>query len=158
MKYLRGCEIKQNEIADDFYEAYRRCFEAKNPKVDEFGIKVYEIVSVPGFVNGLFACELYLKCLLGDKLSQISKTRTHNLKSLYNKLDNDTKKILKDVQIDPKYKLEDLLKNIGNGFIAWRYIFEDGNEKFGDKHPFEYTEYFLKVYLPILKQLCSIDK
>lgn len=45
MKYIRGCEIKQIEIADDFYEAYKRCF-AANAK--------NQIVAIPAFVNGFF--------------------------------------------------------------------------------------------------------
>ena len=35
----------------------------------------------------------------------------------------------------------------------WRYIFEDDNDNFGNGRPFEYSEYFLNTYLPVLKEM-----
>ena len=150
MKYIRGCKINQKECADDFYEAYQRCLEGKNPVVDG-NRTIYKIVAIPAFVNGFFACELYFKYLIGDKL--IEKTG-HNLKRLYNKLDNSYKDKLKKLD-DKSYKIEELLKEIGNGFKNWRYIYEDGNEDFGHDYPFLYSEKFLEIYLPIIKQLAD---
>lgn len=153
MKYIRGCAVDQIIIADDFFEAYKRCLEGKNIHKDEYGRMVGNIVAIPAFVNGLFACELYFKYLLGDKIKILEKREWHNLKKLYNVLDDNIKDKLKAVEFNPEYKLEDLLDDIGEGFKIWRYCFEDGNEKFGDKHPFLYTEYFINTYLPTIKEI-----
>ena len=141
MKYIRGCKTTQIEIADDFYEAYKRCMK---PDADN------HIVSVPAFANGLFASELYIKVLLGDKVRSI---KDHNLKNLYELLEDNHKEELKSIKCDSRYTLESLLDNIGDGFIMWRYIFEEDNDNFGNGRPFEYSEYFLKVYLPVLKDM-----
>ena len=144
MKYLRGNLINQIDIADDFYEAYERC-----SKSDENG----HHISIPAFANGLFACELYLKLMLGDNISLVKKNERHNLCKLFNALDESAKKELQTVKCDSGYTLESLLSDIGDGFVVWRYIFEDGNESFGEGKPFEYSDYFLKKYLPVLKRI-----
>ena len=144
MKYLRGCEVRQIDIADDFYEAYIRCFSINENN---------QFVSVPAFANGLFACELYLKLLIGDRINFLVNTERHDLYKLFDKLDENVKNELKMAGCNSKYTLELLLHKIGNGFVFWRYCFEDGNEDFGDGRPFEYSEYFLKNYLPILKKI-----
>ena len=59
------------------------------------------------------------------------------------------------VQGEVEKALEFLLKEIGNGFVTWRYIFEDGNEAFGSEHPFEFSQVFLKTYLYELKQMAT---
>jgi len=154
MKYLRGCKIELLDIADDFYEAYLRCFEGKNHHQDEYGRIVSEIVAVPGFVNGLFASELYFKYLLGDKVNRIKGKDRHNLNILFNYLDDSIRSELLSIKIEDEYSLDKLLLNIGNGFIQWRYIFEEGNEKFGEHYPFLYTEKFLNLYLTAIKRIC----
>lgn len=143
MKYIRGCKITQLIVADEFYYAYKICFNTGTSR----------IYSIPGFVNGLFACELYLKILVGKKVNKLEKNERHNLNLLYNLLEPCQKEKLKSVPIDKRYLLEDLLKNIGDGFKEWRYIYEDDNEDFGDKHPFEYTEVFLEYYLEELSKM-----
>jgi len=155
MKYLRGCLIEQKELADAFYEAYERCFEEKNTHIDEYNRIVSHIVAIPGFVNGLFACELYFKYLLGNKVNNLEVKDRHNLKSLFDNLDDTFKNELNHVKCDSRYTLEGLLESIGDGFVKWRYIFEDGNESFGNDYPFEYTEYFLETYLPIIKTIAT---
>ena len=151
MKFLRGCPVNQKEIADDFYEAYERCFESK----DNHREIVSHIVAIPGMVNGLFAFELYLKYLLGDNLKKLKRKERHNLRCLFNVLDDSYKLKLNRVECDQRYTLDGLLSNIGNGFIKWRYIYEDGNEKFGNDRPFEFTEYFLKTYLPVIREIAT---
>lgn len=143
MKYIRGCKITQLDVADDFYDAYKICFNTGSNR----------IYSIPGFVNGLFACELYLKILVGNKADSLKGNDRHNLNFLYELLEPCQKERLKSVYIDKRYNLEDLLKNIGEGFKEWRYIYEDDNEDFGDKYPFEYTEVFLKHYLEELSKM-----
>lgn len=142
MNIIRGNVINEKEIADDFYEAYKRCFEAN---------KNGNIVSIPGFVNGFFACELYMKYLIDDK----EKIKGHNLGNFFSLLDISIQEQLKSIDCDPRFSLEDLLHKVGEGFVQWRYIFEEGNENFGNNHPFQYSEYFLQTYLPVLSNLAN---
>ena len=107
MKYLRGQPINQNDIADDFYEAYQLCF---NTETDR-------IYSIPGFVNGLFSCELYLKVLVGDKAKSLKRKERHNFYALYGLLDEDEKEKLNQVSNGRGLTLEHLLKSIGDGFV-----------------------------------------
>ena len=51
-----------------------------------------------------------------------------------------------------------LLEKIKYGFEFWRYIYEDDNKDFESKYPFLYSERFLKVYLPLLKELAHNNK
>ena len=143
MKYLRDSKIQQIEIADDFCEAYERCFRPYQGRIS----------AIPGFVNGLFAAELYLKLLVGDKAKTLKGKERHSLFLLYKLLEGDEKSSLESVMSDNRYKLEELLRNIADGFVVWRYFYEDGNENFGDGHPFEYTEVFLSSCLPKLSEM-----
>ena len=134
MVYIRGCFVSIKDTADDFYEAYNRCFEAKENTV--LGIKdETQIVSIPGFVNGFFACELYIKFLLGDRVNKINRKNSHNIKILYHSLDKKYKNSLKQVKPYPNYTIGELLNKIGNGYIAWRYVFEGKYISFGNKEP-----------------------
>lgn len=85
MPYVDFDTNKKN-IANDFYLAYKRCTEGKNPHIDEYGRHVMEVVNVPAIVNAAFACELYLKMLIKD-----DTTRGHNLEILFNLLEFDDK-------------------------------------------------------------------
>ncbi|MCR5349684.1 MAG: hypothetical protein K6E20_01690 [Acholeplasmatales bacterium] len=138
MRYIRGCEINQIGIADDFYEAYIRCLSANANN---------NIVAIPAFTNGLFACELYFKCLLKKMV------KNHNLKDLFDKLDEDYKKELNETKNDSGFSLDELLDKIGNGFEVWRYCFEDEHKEFEENFPFECSEVFLSIYLPALKEM-----
>lgn len=150
MKYIRGCEVKQIDIADDFYDTYKICFSTGSNR----------IYAIPGFVNGLFACELYLKILIGKKVNKLKGKKRHNLYALFNLLEDNEKEKLISIKNDRNYNLEDLLINIGDGFISWRYIYEDDNGDFGNQYPFLYTEVFLNNYSPILRALAhgNIDQ
>ena len=154
MNFIRGSKITEIEIADDFYEAYKRCFESKNQITDEYSHECSSIVAIPGFVNGLFACELYFKILLKDKIKCM---HTHNLKELFEELDSKSKEYLQSINNDSSYTLEDLLNQIGDGFKMWRYIFENESNSFGSGRPFEYSQIFLNKYLHLLKQM-AVDK
>ncbi len=138
MRYIRGCEINQIGIADDFYEAYIRCLSANANN---------NIVAIPAFTNGLFACELYMKLLANKSIIG------HNLKDLFNKLDDTFKTVLKQVKNNSGFSLYELLDKIGNGFEVWRYCFEDEHKEFEEKYPFECSEVFLSIYLPVLKEM-----
>ena len=138
MRYIRGCEITQIDIADDFYEAYIRCLSANANN---------NIVAIPAFTNGLFACELYFKCIINKKV------KGHNLKDLFNELDDSFKNELKQIKNDSIFSLDELLDKIGNGFEVWRYCFEDEHKEFEEKYPFECSKVFLKIYLPVIKEM-----
>ncbi len=68
------------EIADDFFEAYKRCIKPQDIHRDNYGRTVGYAVNVPAIVNASFACELYLKNMIN------TETKEHNLKNLYEKL------------------------------------------------------------------------
>ncbi len=151
MKYIRGCEIKQIEIADDFYEAYKRCFAANDKN---------QIVAIPAFVNGFFACELYLKSILSA--NDITSSG-HNIETLFNKLPTELQKTIeneflneaKSIYVFNSIEFNELLKKISLGFEFWRYIYEDENKEFEEKLPFAYSENFLNIFLPIVEGVAN---
>lgn len=118
------------DIANDFYEAYKRCGEGKNQRQDEYGRIVADVVNVPTIVNGVFACELYLKSLLPE-----NKRRKfgHNIKLIFEKLNLPLQKTMQDeiiANIDWEYNSFDVcLDCLSNDFQFWRYIHE--SEDFG---------------------------
>lgn len=146
MKVLRNQIITQLDIADDFYEAYERCF-----KADENN----HIVAIPAFVCGLFATELYFKILICNNSQNNKENQTHDLYELFNLLNEEQKDYLKGIPNNFRHDIEFLLKEISKGFVTWRYIFEDGNEGFGSDYPFEFSQVFLKTYLYELKQMAT---
>ena len=77
----------------------------------------------------------------------------HNLKDLFNELDDTFKTVLKHVKNDSSFSLDELLDKIGNGFEVWRYCFEDEHKEFEEVYPFECSEVFLKIYLPVIKEM-----
>ena len=111
-------------IAEDFYHAYSRCLEEKNPTKDEYGRIRYDVVNVPAIVNGAFALELYLKSLspLSDKEL---KQKRHSIKKLFLTLNIDTQKRIRDEvekELPSGYTFEKGLTIINNAFTFWRYI------------------------------------
>ena len=118
-------DMSIQNIANDFYSAYRRCIKGENPHVDEYGRHVMEVVNVPALVNAAFACELYLKMLIKD-----DTTRGHDLEILFDQLEVDDKDKIRNI-ITERLKKESLekgfdyyLKGISNDFEFWRYIHE----------------------------------
>jgi len=63
----KGFEHEIVDIADDFYKVYRRCGEGKNPRTDEWGRYVTDVVSVPEVVNGLLLANYILKICCRSK-------------------------------------------------------------------------------------------
>lgn len=145
MRYIRGSEIKQDEMAEDFYEAYIRCLTPDDNR----------IVSIPAFVNGFFACELYLKCILKENKTE---STGHDIEVLFHQLPLTLQENIKEIFIDNakeflslhNISFDELINKIAYGFEFWRYIYEDNNKTFEDKYPFAYSENFLKYFLPIL--------
>lgn len=110
-------------IADDFYDAYKRCREGKNPV--HMGNRVkFSACHIPAIVNGAFALELYFKSMLPPE------THGHELKKLFDELANDIKLEIKEA-VAPLLKrlswgksFEEYLEDINNVFVDWRYISE----------------------------------
>lgn len=143
MNYLRGCVVNQAEVAKDFQNAYKRCFAG-----DQNGS--YE--AIPAFVNGFFACELYLKILTDNKI------KVHDLYLLFLGLNDEQKrKLCKQYEKNQQNELsfDEFLKKVNNGFEFWRYIYEDENKPFEENYPFLYSEKFLHIFLPLLEQMAK---
>ena len=143
-------ELQTNILlqARDFYEAFNRCIEGKNQHIDENGRSVSSVVNIPAIVNGAFACELYFNCLTPCYL------RSHSLLFLYSFINKDIRKQIEEQTISQihsisQYKdfsFEDVLRDIDNSFVEWRYIFKK-----------EHTDAFygnrINRYIPLLSIL-----
>lgn len=137
-------------IADDFYDAYKRCHEGKNPVHFDGAIK-YSACNVPAIVNGAFALELYFKSMLPPK------TRGHELKELYDNLSSEIKCEIKDAVTSHLTKLawgkqfEEYLEDLNNVFVDWRYISEKN-------YAIGFLGNRINVYLQVLEILIPVVK
>lgn len=125
-------DVSMLNIADDFYNAYLRCREGKNPQKLSNGSTKFECVNIPAIVNGSFAIEVYLKYLILQK--QKRDFDKHDIKWLFFKLSKDDKKILKSrisSKLNKFLTFDDSLKIIDKSFIDWRYVYERGDFDFG---------------------------
>lgn len=111
------------KIADDFFEAYKRCKEGKNPRSNHGGI-AFSVVNIPAIVNAAFASELYLKSMLTKEVKK------HNLKTLFDELPCKIQKELEE-KIKPEFDALNwgkdfmgYLVDIDDVFEFWRYIHE----------------------------------
>ena len=113
--------------AEDFYEAFKRCL--KEMPYESSSSKG-TIVSIPAIVNGAFSLELYFKLLTKRYY------RTHHLSELFLHIDNKTRKMIINNTL-PKlneiyqYKdssFEDILNDIDDLFVEWRYIFSNNKQ------------------------------
>lgn len=141
-------------IADDFEEAYKRCLQGENPEIDEYGHNCSHYVGVPAIVNAAFACELYLKSLIGEKIKELDRRDWHNLQSLYSKLDmplqNLISKYIEAHWTQPDgHSFDDLFGHAKDVFISWRYIFEE-------KHTDGYMGCLINEYLNFFELLVAI--
>ncbi|MDE6058845.1 MAG: hypothetical protein K2G44_02270 [Clostridia bacterium] len=138
-------------IADDFYEAYKRCREDKNP-VHEGNILKFSACHIPAIVNGAFSLELYFKSILPPKIYG------HELKTLFDKLADDIKLEIREA-VTPKLNnlawqksFEEYLEDINNVFVDWRYI----NEKdYAVDHLANRINEYLQIFeimLPVVKE------
>ena len=141
-------------IADDFYEAYLRCSEGKNPTVDEFNRTRYEVANVPAIVNGAFAMELYIKSISRVGKRQLWKKK-HNLKELLLTLDQQLQDEIREA-VEPKLEryqtYEECLDGINNAFVFWRYIHTKQDFGFGLNNTLKVLPIFLDVIREIAKR------
>lgn len=83
---------------------------------------------IPFIVNLSFSCELYLKLILINNNLKIEELRklSHNLLSLFNKLNVEQKNIIYEYfDKNTKYTIKELeneLNKIQNSFPEWRYL------------------------------------
>ncbi|MCI8911129.1 MAG: hypothetical protein HFE33_02240 [Clostridia bacterium] len=154
-------DVQIIKIADDFFEAYKRCIKPQNIHRDDYGRTVGYAVNVPAIVNASFACELYFKNMINEK------TKNHNLKFLYDKLDEkiqeelETKisqeitKLNYETEINCKKDFVKYLDDISDTFVFWRYIHEKNKPTgFLGKRINECCQLF-DIILPILKELSN---
>lgn len=134
-------------IAEDFYHAYLRCLEGKNPTKDEYGRIRYDVVNIPAIVNGAFALELYLKSLSPLSKEELKQKR-HSIKKLFLTLDNDTQERIRDEvekELPLDYTFEKGLAIINNAFTFWRYIHTKPDLGYGLNVTLNVLPAFIKV-------------
>ena len=137
------------KIADDFYEAYRRCIEPNNPREVKGGVS-YSVVNVPAIVNATFAIELYFKSII-SKEKYIKLKNGHSLKDLFDLLDNNIKIEIKNeiLQNDLNGKtFEKCLEGISDAFVFWRYIHEKQDFDFGLNN----SLYVISVFIDVIRE------
>ena len=149
--------------ADDFVEAYQRCIRGENPEVDEYGRVHSHFIAIPAVVNAAFACELYLKYLIGLKIEEISPKERHDLKALYFMLDtplqNQIRQYVEANWTQPDGRsFDDLLGRAKDVFVLWRYIFENEHtDGYMGCFVNEYLSFF-ELFIAILKKLAHENK
>lgn len=140
-------------IADDFYEAYLRCLEGKNPTVDEFNRTRYEVANIPAIVNGAFAMELYIKSVSRAGKRKLKKKK-HNIKDLLLTLDQSLQdEFRKEVEskLQKHYEYDKCLDGINDAFVFWRYIHTRKSFGFGLNNTLNVLPIFLEAIRNIAK-------
>ena len=80
----------------------------------------------PCVVNGAFACELFLKAIIGAS-DPNGVPKSHRLKGLFSMLDQKTQADIEAEYLNTsRLPLCDLLDESDNAFIDWRYAYEQG--------------------------------
>ena len=117
---LKQTPQKIFDTANGFYEAALRCMKSE-PNSDG----TERSPMIPAIVNFAFACELYIK----SRLKQIGKaSKGHELKKLYNKLDDAFKNYLsleyQEALETDQASFEKDIETFSNAFVSWRYVYE----------------------------------
>lgn len=139
------------DLADDFEEAFNRCEEGKNFRIDEYGRGCYEVVNIPAIVNAAFSCELYIKYLLGKK------RHGHNLKKLFILLDSEIQNRIRtninEILDNRLFNFDLMLERASESYKTWRYIFEKKRtDYFMGTFINEHLKFF-NLFLPELKKI-----
>lgn len=78
----------------------------------------------PCVVNGAFACELFLKTIIGAS-DPNGVTKSHKNKELFSALNQKTRESIEAEYLkNSDFPLDDLLDELDNAFIVWRYAYE----------------------------------
>lgn len=160
MKYLCGCPIGIVDIADDFYEAFKRCGEEKNTRGDEFGRTVSDVVNIPKIVNGTFALELYLKSFISKRQIRIKKLK-HDIADIFFALKPTLQDQIREM-VNPKLEewqqtFDEALQGISDAFVFWRYIHEKSKLKYGFNMSLIVLPLFLDAVRAIIKSNQKTD-
>lgn len=160
MRYLCGCPIGILDIADDFYNAFERCGEEKNTRVDEFGRTVSDVVNIPKIVNGAFALELYLKSFISKRQIRIKKLK-HNISDIFFALKLNLQNQIREI-VSPKLEawnqtFDDALNVINEAFVYWRYIHEKTKLIYGFHMSLNVLPLFLDAVRAIIKSNQKTD-
>ena len=160
MVYAFGQLISIVDVADDFYEAYKRCTEGKNERIDERGRHTAEVVNIPAIVNGAFALELYLKSFI--PACQIEpKELGHNIANIFSKLKQDLQERIRS-DVEPNLKgwtqtFDEAINGIGDGFEYWRYIHEKEDLGYGLNMMLNVLPLFLEAVRAMIKSNQKTD-
>ena len=104
--------------ANSFLQAANMLYSEENKLYGWFNPVLY-----PTIVNISFSCELFLKCLL---VKNERPTKGHNLKELFDKLDNEQRKQIKKLTKENDFDI--VLKNHSTYFEKFRYVYEEDKE------------------------------
>lgn len=146
--------------ANDFFDAYQRCTEPRDPIPFDGGLK-YRSVNIPGVVNGFFALELYFKSMNPNWESKVKQGKHHLLVELFMDLPSE---VQGEIKTKANQKLTgwnwnqnfvEVMEEASNAFSEWRYIYEKKRTKgfYGDR--INKYLYFLNVVLPIFKEVAT---
>ena len=116
--------------------------------------------TVAGIVNSAFACEVFIKSLLiyqGLSIEEIVDAKgrgEHKLRNLWTMLeikdlqlaDLVKQKVQKLYSHEDDKKFYEMLDNVSNAFVYWRYIYEKSGGKI-------HTQ-FLSLFRELLKEVC----
>lgn len=126
-----------------------------------------ERYTIPSIVNSAFACEVYLKALLlyhGIPYKKLLKSKKwHETKELYGVLPDNLKDRIRLTVMNNYGGIwedafgYDLLDNISNAFLDWRYIYEGKETRNGKRikrasHHIDIS--FLTVFRNTLREAC----
>lgn len=115
--------------------AFKSYFEkSKNDIVSMTGQISYQDDFAVCATCGFFACELYLKFIYASEKIPKSSHDTeipegHNIRKLFDSLKGKTQNALIDKfssskEFTDKFQFKQTIKEIGNGYNEWRYLFE----------------------------------
>lgn len=117
--------------AEAFYRIGIQAFKEMEEAVTQNGELLQKVSLFPAIVNTAFACELYMKNLLHEREGIVIE---HHLDTLFEKLDETVKRVIKETIVSNKKGYTDEifnenLKNISNVFVDWRYYYESNKAK-----------------------------
>ena len=140
--------------------AFSDCADFAMREFDPKKINV-EWYTTPATVNSAFACEAYLKALL--LYYDVPLKKQHELKELYDMLPDKAKEWIKLTVMNNhggRWKDAfgyDLLDNISNAFLNWRYTYEGKETRNGkriERASFHIDIGFLTVFRNTLREAC----
>lgn len=111
------------QVAIDEATAFLNIAKSCTDDVGEFLLgKMY-----PFAVNASLSCELFIKAIMIKKSPTDEFMKGHDLKKLYNALENDDKTAIELLYKNKCVKpLSELLDESRNAFVEWRYALENG--------------------------------